>query len=104
MREFATEGIAVRPGTDNALCVPDVLWLEADGVRVRVESYRYDVAVMVTSAEQKENLVALLRREGKEFKVGSPSDRGELVVILSGSAEEAAANRTLVEAWDESAR
>src|SRR5215203_1311391 len=82
MREFAADGVTVRPDTDNGLCVSDSFSLEADRVRARVESYRYDVAVMVKTAEQRERLVALLQREGKEFKIGAPSDRGELVIVL----------------------
>jgi hypothetical protein len=100
LREFAVDGITVTPGTDDALCVSGNLSLEADRVRARVESYRRDVAVMVTSAEQRERLLAMLRREGKEFTVGAPSERGELIVVLSGSAEEAAHNRALVEALE----
>jgi hypothetical protein len=100
LREFAVDGITAAPGADNALCVDGNLWLEADRVRARVESYRRDVAVMVTSAEQKERVIAMLRREGKEFTVSAPSDRGELIVVLSGSAEEAARNRALVEALE----
>ena len=100
LREFAVNGIAVEAGTDNALCVSDTLWLEAHRVRSRVHSYRYAVGVMVKSADERERLVALLRREGKEFKVSPPSERGELVILLSGSPEEAEANLSWAEAWE----
>jgi hypothetical protein len=100
MREFEAEGIAARPGADHALCVDGPHWLEADRVRARVESYRYDAAMLVTSAEQRERLVALLEREGKEFKVGASSEHGELIVVLSGSVAEAAENRAFLEAWE----
>ena len=100
LRELAADGITAAPGADKALCVDGSLWLEADRVRARVDSYRRDVAVMVTSAEQRESLIAMLRREGKEFTVGAPSDRGQLIVVLAGSAEEAARNRALVDALE----
>jgi hypothetical protein len=99
-REFDLAGVPARGGADNSICVDADQWLEADRVKARVASYRYDAAVLLKSTEQVQRLTEALKREGKEFRVEAQTDRGVLVVVLSGSEAEAAANRTFLEGWE----
>ena len=96
-REFDAQEFDYRIESGNIMCVDEGFWLETDRVRARVHMYRNSAVDLVISPEHRQHLVATLDQLGKEYRIAT-TDRGdELVTVFSGSEQELAENKALLE-------